>query len=99
MIERKIYQDGMLVVTKCSGEVTAEELIKSEYWMVDNFGGVIKPGFCQIFDALDAVHPPESGESWVGKRRDRLASFQFPPSVVVSNLSTVQLEPSHSTTQ
>lgn len=54
MIERKIYQDGSLVVTKCSGEITTEELIKSEYWMINNFGGEIKPGFCQIFDALDA---------------------------------------------
>ena len=54
MIERNIYQDGLLVVTKCSGKITAAELIKSEYWMVDNFGGVIKPGFSQIFDALDA---------------------------------------------
>ena len=54
MIERNIYHDGLLVVTKCSGEVTAEELIKSEYWMVNNFGGEIKPGFGQIFDALEA---------------------------------------------
>ncbi len=54
MIERKIYDEGLLVVTKCSGKVTAEELIDSEYWMVDNFDGKIKPGFSQIFDALDA---------------------------------------------
>ena len=54
MIERKIYKEGLLVVTKCSGKVSADELIQSEYWMVDNFGGKIKPGFSQIFDALDA---------------------------------------------
>ena len=54
MIERKIYHDGLFVLTKCSGIVTAEELISSEYWMVENFGGKIKPGFSQIFDALDA---------------------------------------------
>ncbi len=54
MIERNVYHDGMLVVTKCRGNITAEELISSQYWMVDNFGEVIKPGFSQLFDALDA---------------------------------------------
>ena len=42
MIVRDIYYDGSLVVTKCSGRVTAKELIDSEYWMIDNFGSVIK---------------------------------------------------------
>ena len=54
MIERKIYQDGLLVVTRCSGVLSTEELIESAHWMVNNYGEVIKPGFCQIFDALDA---------------------------------------------
>ena len=54
MIERKIYQDGLLVVTRCSGALSTEELIESAHWMVNNYGEVIKPGFCQIFDALDA---------------------------------------------
>ena len=54
MIERTIYHDGMLVVTRCSGKITAEELIASQYWMVNNFGDVIKPGFSQLFNALDA---------------------------------------------
>ncbi|HHJ36345.1 MAG TPA: hypothetical protein ENJ87_11315 [Gammaproteobacteria bacterium] len=54
MIERKIYQDGLLVVTRCSGDLTGDELIRSAHWMIDNYGDVIKPGFCQIFDALDA---------------------------------------------
>ncbi len=39
MIEQNVYHDGVLVVTKCSGSITAEELISSQYWMVDNFGG------------------------------------------------------------
>ena len=55
MIERTIYQDGLLVVTRCSGVVKTEELIQSAHWMVDNYGELIKPGFCQIFDARDAV--------------------------------------------
>ena len=54
MIEREIYQDGLLVVTRCSGVLSTEELIESARWMVNNYGEVIKPGFCQIFDALDA---------------------------------------------
>ena len=54
MIERKIYQDGLLVITRCSGVLNAEELIQSAHWMVKNYGGDIKPGFSQIFDALDA---------------------------------------------
>ncbi|MCK4834121.1 MAG: hypothetical protein KAT12_05065, partial [Gammaproteobacteria bacterium] len=54
MIERKIYHDGLLVITRCSGKVTTDELIKSEYWMVNNFGEKIKPEFSQIFDALEA---------------------------------------------
>lgn len=54
MIVRDIYYDGSLVVTKCSGRVTAKELIDSEYWMIDNFGSVIKQGFCQLFDVMDA---------------------------------------------
>ena len=54
MIERKIYQDGLLVVTRCSGVLQAEELIQSAHWMVANYGSVIKPGFSQIFDALGA---------------------------------------------
>ena len=54
MIEREVFDDGKLVVTRCSGKVTVEELISSAYWMVDNYGGVLKPGFSQVFDALDA---------------------------------------------
>ena len=52
MIERKIYHDGLFVVTRCTGKITAKELIASQYWMVENFGTKIKPGFSQIFDAL-----------------------------------------------
>lgn len=52
MIEREIYQDGLLVVTRCSGVLSAEELIQSAHWMVKNYGGDIKPGFSQVFDAL-----------------------------------------------
>ncbi len=54
MISRKIYNDGLLVVTECSGKVIAEELVSSAHWMVDNFDGAIKPGFKQMFIALDA---------------------------------------------
>jgi len=54
MIERKLYHDGLLVLTRCSGKIAAEEIIGSEYWMVENFGTIIKPGFSQIFDALEA---------------------------------------------
>ncbi len=51
MLERNIYLDGSLVVTKCEGVVTGEELIDSANWMVKNFGESMKPGFSQIFDA------------------------------------------------
>ncbi len=54
MIERKVFYDGMLVVTKCSGLVTVEELTASAHWMVDHYGDAIKPGFSQVFDALEA---------------------------------------------
>jgi len=54
MISREIHNDGLLVVTECSGKVTAEELFTSANWMVDNFGGLVKPGFKQMFIALDA---------------------------------------------
>jgi len=54
MIERSLYQNGLLVVTRCSGVMQAEELIQSAHWMVENYGEVIKPGFSQIFDALNA---------------------------------------------
>ncbi len=54
MIEREIFHDGMLVVTQCSGILTAEELSSSSMWMVKSFGVNIKPGFCQLFNALEA---------------------------------------------
>jgi len=54
MIERKVYHDGLFVVTKCRGKITSKELIGRQYWMVENFGKEIKPGFSQIFDALEA---------------------------------------------
>jgi len=54
MIERNIYQDGMFIVTRCSGQIAGKELIASQYWMVENFGTKIKPGFSQIFDAMAA---------------------------------------------
>lgn len=54
MIERDIFHDGMLVVTQCSGILTAEELSSSAMWMVKNFGTNIKPSFCQLFNALEA---------------------------------------------
>ena len=54
MIEREIYDDGLFIVTRCSGMITAKELIGSQYWMVENFATKIKPGFSQIFDALAA---------------------------------------------
>lgn len=52
MIQRDILYDGLLVVTRCSGDVSGEELKQSAHWMIDNYGSLIKPGFCQIFDAL-----------------------------------------------
>jgi len=55
MLERKVYLDGALVVTRCSGVVTGEELVNSANWMVNNFGEVIKPGFSQFFDAKGAI--------------------------------------------
>lgn len=54
MIEREIYYDGMLVVTRFSGHITVDELINSAHWMIDNFDVLIKPGFSQLFDAHDA---------------------------------------------
>ena len=55
MLERKVYLEGSLVVTRCAGVVTGEELVNSANWMIDNFGAVIKPGFSQFFDAKGAV--------------------------------------------
>ena len=54
MIARDIYYDGSLVVTRCSGKVTSKELMDSEHWMIENFGSLIKPGFSQLFDVLEA---------------------------------------------
>lgn len=54
MIEREIYHDGLLVVTRFSGHITTDELINSAHWMIDNFDVLIKPGFSQLFDARDA---------------------------------------------
>lgn len=54
MIERNIYNDGLLVVTKCRGKISAEELIQSQYWMVENFGKKVMPGFSQIFDVMNS---------------------------------------------
>lgn len=54
MIEREIHENGELVITRCFGQVTGEELISSAHWMIRNFGDRIKPGFSQLFDALDA---------------------------------------------
>ncbi len=55
MLERKVYLEGSLVVTRCTGVVTGEELVSSANWMVNNFGEVIKPSFSQFFDAKGAV--------------------------------------------
>ena len=54
MIERKLYNDGRLVLTRCSGVVTPDELIDSAHWMIDHYGREIKPGFRQLFDARRA---------------------------------------------
>ncbi len=54
MIERNIYHDGNLIVTRCSDTVTTEELNESETWMIKNFGNLIKPGFSQLFDTTEA---------------------------------------------
>lgn len=63
MIERNIFLQGSLVVTNCTGIVTAEELLKSADWMVENFGDAIKPGFSQFFDAKEVVtHEVTDGE-------------------------------------
>jgi len=51
MIKREIYNNGMLVVTRCSGAITVDELVQSAHWMLDNYGGEVKPGFSQVFDA------------------------------------------------
>lgn len=55
MLKRNIYLDGALVVTKCTGIVTGEELIDSTNWMVRHFGETIKPGFSQLFDTKNVV--------------------------------------------
>lgn len=54
MISRKIYNDGMLVVTTCSGTVAEDELVASAHWMIDHYGNELKPGFLQLFNALKA---------------------------------------------
>ncbi len=54
MIEREVYNEGALVITRCSGTVSAQELIDSAHWMVDNYDKALKPDFSQIFDALEA---------------------------------------------
>lgn len=54
MIEREIYENGELVITHAYGPVTGEELIDSAHWMIRQFGRRIQPGFCQLFDALEA---------------------------------------------
>ncbi len=55
MLERNVFLQGSLVVTRCTGIVTADELLKSADWMVENFGGEIEPGFSQLFDAKEVV--------------------------------------------
>jgi len=55
MLERNVYLDGSLVVTKCTGVVTGEELINSANWMVTNFGETIQPGFSQFFDTAAVI--------------------------------------------
>ncbi len=55
MLKRNIYLDGALVVTKCTGIVTGDELVNSTNWMIEHFDEAIKPGFSQLFDAKDVV--------------------------------------------
>ncbi len=64
MVERKIYYDGKLVVTKYSGNVIAEELISSTHWMIDNFDGLIHPGFSQLIDAREANTETVGEKEW-----------------------------------
>ena len=54
MIEREIFENGDLVITRCYGQLTGAELIDSAYWMIRNFETRIRPGFSQLFDAVDA---------------------------------------------
>ncbi|MBE9568159.1 MAG: hypothetical protein IMF14_05645, partial [Proteobacteria bacterium] len=54
MIKRNICFDGLLVITTCTEKVTGAELIESAHWMIENFDSLMKPGFSQLFDALQA---------------------------------------------
>jgi hypothetical protein len=54
MIERKIYNKGMLLVTRVSGDIKGQELIDHVFWLIDSQNiGEILPGYNQVVFTSD----------------------------------------------
>lgn len=54
MLERKIYFDGNLVISRVSGIVKSQDLIDHVFWLIDSHNvGEVKTGFSQLIYVED----------------------------------------------
>ena len=54
MLERNIYFDGSLVISRVSGTVKSQDLIDHVFWLIDSHNvGEVKTGFSQLIYVED----------------------------------------------
>ena len=101
MITPTIYESGRLVVARLSGVVTMPEIESYFYWLVDNFGMDISPGFSQLIYAdnlqsidisLTDLHRLSQLNATVGRKRG-----SFDSAIVVSDIRFYWMAKLHKT--
>ena len=54
-IEHIVIENGDALITRVSGQLTGEEMTEHMFWLIDNFGKQLNPGYRQLFDTTDMI--------------------------------------------
>ena len=52
-IEHIVIQDGEALITQVTGTLTGNEMTEHMFWLIENFGSLLKPGYRQLFDTSE----------------------------------------------
>ena len=54
-IEHIVIENGDALITRVTGQLTGEEMTEHMFWLIDNFGKRLNPGYRQLFDTTDMI--------------------------------------------
>ncbi len=53
-IDHEILNNGQLVISTSTGIISGQDLADHMFWLINQFGSTLNPGYQQIFDTLSA---------------------------------------------